>query len=52
LYSAILLLHLSVFAVVCRRATYLSLMAEGDVSIVAALAPEMSLYTFHGVSLV
>jgi hypothetical protein len=54
-YSAILLLHLSVSAMDCSHATYLSLMPEGDINIAAASAPvvhqAMSQCTCHGVSI-
>jgi hypothetical protein len=55
LYSAILLLHLSVYVVNCKRVAYLSLMPEGDIRIIATLALEApqasSQYTCHGVSI-
>jgi hypothetical protein len=48
------MLHLSTSAVNYNSATYLSLMPEGDFSIVVALAPKTpqapSQYTCHGVS--
>jgi hypothetical protein len=39
-YLAILLLHLSIFAVNYKRASYHSLMTEGDIRIAVAPAPE------------
>jgi hypothetical protein len=40
LYSATLLMHVSVSAVNCKHAAYLSLMSKGDIQIVVARALE------------
>jgi hypothetical protein len=45
---AMLLLHLSVSTMNCKRVAYLSLMPEGDIRIDVALAP--SQYICYGVS--
>jgi hypothetical protein len=54
LYSAMLLLHLSAFALNCSCDAYLNLIPKGDFNIAAAPAPEApqapSHYTCHGVS--
>jgi hypothetical protein len=54
LYSAILLVHLSISLMNCRPAAYLNLMLEGEIRTVAALASVLhqapSQYTCHGVS--
>jgi hypothetical protein len=49
-YSAMLLLHLSIYAVNYKHAVYLSLMPEGDIRIAAA--PALSQYTCHSVSII